>query len=379
MIFASHGHALALIQHKATSSSVSSSPMAAPPSARASTRIRTRWHRVPITPGSSSASSPATWRFIIPTTACSLNADASPSMPIAQVAYSAGSNLITLGGSASQSLAVSRTLSFFHPSDLAPTGSFHGINHYQGHLPLSVNHRSGHLLTQQSPPQLWHFRDQPLAEMWPGSDEGWSCHFFSDTTLLARGKGGFRTRSTCRIHGLPSRPVRLLRKATPSAPSTSPAGLIATAYSRNNLTTPGAVLSLWQATRRRVTEMWSRPAVAGRRNDGTMHLDFDESGNASCARCLRLAAISSSTTPAPAKCSTIRTRSLQSRLRRRTRHLIAISSELQPTTRKRAPSPSSTRRMAASSPRSITTAPSTPSPPRPTAASSPSAGPTTSS
>jgi WD40 repeat protein len=55
-------------------------------------------------------------------------------------------------------------------------------------------------------------------------------------------------------------------------------GLIATAYSRNSLTTPGAVLSLWQATKDGVTETWSRPGEIGRRSDGTMHLDFDAGG-----------------------------------------------------------------------------------------------------
>ena len=70
------------------------------------------------------------------------------------VAYSAGSNLITLGGSASQNLAVDRALSFLHPGDFAPTGTFHGITAYTGYLPLSVNHTSGHLLTPQSPPQI---------------------------------------------------------------------------------------------------------------------------------------------------------------------------------------------------------------------------------
>lgn len=114
-------------------------------------------------------------------------------MPISQVACSAGNNIITLGGSASQSLAVSRTLSFFHPRDLTPTGNFHGITADAGHLPLSVNHSSGHLLTQQSPPKLWHFPDQTLATLLPGSDEGWSCHFLTETELLARGESGLRT------------------------------------------------------------------------------------------------------------------------------------------------------------------------------------------
>jgi WD40 repeat protein len=55
-------------------------------------------------------------------------------------------------------------------------------------------------------------------------------------------------------------------------------GLIATAYSRNSLFTPGAVLSLWRATKDGVAETWSRPGEIGRSSDGTMHLDFDADG-----------------------------------------------------------------------------------------------------
>lgn len=197
-------------------------------------------------------------------------------MPIAQVAYSAGQNIILLGGSASQDLAVSRPLSLFHPSDLGPTGTFHGITAYTGYLPLSVNHSSGHLLTQQSPPQLWHLRDQPLAEIWPGSDEGWSCHFLSDTTLLARGKDGLGTRYDVSDPRDPKAlPSNFTKGHTVSAIHLA-SGFIATAYSRNGLTTPETVLELWQSTKDGVVKTGSRPAEL--KNDGTMHLDFDVKG-----------------------------------------------------------------------------------------------------
>ncbi|HBJ87354.1 MAG TPA: hypothetical protein DDZ88_26555 [Verrucomicrobiales bacterium] len=250
-------------------------------------------------------------------------------MPIAQVAYSAGSNLITLGGSASQSLAVDRSLSFLHPGDFAPTGTFHGITAYTGHLPLSVNHTSGHLLTQQSPPQLWHFPDQPLAEMLPGGDEGWSCHFLSDTELLARIAGGLRARLDLSAPRQPKpmgTPFAKSHAITAVHPAT---GLIATAYSRNSLTTPGSALSLWQSTKDGVTEKWSRPAE--REDDGTMHLDFDEKGG----RLLR-------TTPQPRNrliIHDIRTGDVLLDLKHDAYkaifagshgHIIAISSELQP-------------------------------------------------
>jgi len=278
MVFASHGHALALIQHEEYNLV----------GLKLTDGSRAFLERLNAHPNSM-APSPDYARLAIglisgevevyhANNGLKIKQQRVASMPVAQVAYSAGENVITLGGSASQNVAVSRALSLFHPSDLAPMGSFHGINHYPGHLPLSVNHRSGHLLTQQSPPQLWHFPDQPLAAMLTGGDEGWSCHFLSDTGLLARGEGGFRT---------------LLEVSDPRAPiaTGSPfakghavnavhpsSGLIATAYSRNSLTTPGAVLSLWQATKDGVAEKWSRPAVAGRRSDGTMNLDFDAGG-----------------------------------------------------------------------------------------------------
>ncbi len=53
-------------------------------------------------------------------------------------------------------------------------------------------------------------------------------------------------------------------------------GLIATAYSRNSLTTPGAALSLWQINQDGVTETWSLPSDSS--VSTTMHLDFDAEG-----------------------------------------------------------------------------------------------------
>jgi hypothetical protein len=253
-------------------------------------------------------------------------------MPIAQVAYSAGSNLITLGGSASQSLAVSRTLHFFHPSDLAPTGSFHGITDYIGHLPLSVNHRSGHLLTQQSPPQLWHLPDQPLAEMLPGGDEGWSCHFLSDTTLLARGEKASATRFDVSDPRQPAAIARRLAENHTISAVHLATGLIATAYSRNSLTTPGPALSLWQARRRRdVTE--NGPAPPNGRDATTAPCTSISTRveNASCARRRRPAAISSFTTPTPATVLHELKHEAYKAVFAGTRgHIIAISSELQP-------------------------------------------------
>lgn len=329
MIFASHGHVLALLQHQ-------DYVLTGLKLTDGSTAFRSRLNAHP----NSMAASPDHARLVIGLISGDMEVYHSnngllikrrrvASMPIAQVAYSAGSNLITLGGSASQSLAVSRTLHFFHPSDLAPTGSFHGITDYTGHLPLSVNHTSGHLLTPQSPPQLWHLTDQPLAEMWPGSDEGWSCHFLSDTTLLARGEKAYATHFDVSDPRNPiAMPAAIGEKHSISAVHL-PTGLIATAYSRNSLTTPGSALSLWQLNNNDITSKWSRPAELSA--DGTMHLDFDESG----ARLLR-------TTPSPHSQLIIHDSQTGAVLHdfkhdaykavfAGTRgHIIAISSELQP-------------------------------------------------
>lgn len=281
MVFASHGHVLALIQHQ-------DYVLTGLKLTDGSSAFRSRLNAHP----NSMAPSPDAARFVIGLISGDMEVYHAnngllikrrrvAAMPIAQVAYSAAGNLILLGGSGSQDVAVSRPMSLFHPSDLAPTGTLHGITAYTGHLPLSVNHSSGHLLTQQSPPQLWHVRDQPLAEVWTGSDEGWSCHFLSDITLLARGG-----RDSCTLYDASNPrdpkalPPSFTKGHTISAVHLA-GGLIATAYSRNSLTTPEAVLELWQSTEDGVVKKWSRPAEL--KNGGTMHLDFDESG----ARLLR--------------------------------------------------------------------------------------------
>jgi len=199
-------------------------------------------------------------------------------MPVSQVAYSAAGNVIILGGSASQNLVVDRPLSLLHPSDLAPTGTFHGIHAYPGHLPLSVNHRSGHLLTPQSPPQLWRLPDQALATMLTGGDEGWSCHFLSDNRFLARGEDGFRNLLDVSDPGMPVALGPPFAKRHAVNAVHLPTGLIATAYSRNSLATPDAVLSLWEITKEGVSEKWSRGGEGGRPIDSSMHLDFDTAG-----------------------------------------------------------------------------------------------------
>ena len=165
--------------------------------------------------------------------------------------------------------------------------------------------------------------------MLPGGDEGWSCHFLSDTELLARGEKAFATLFDVLDPRKPiAMPASIGEKHPVSAVHLA-TGLIATAYSRNSLTTPGSALSLWQFTKDDITSKWSHPAEVN--NDNTMHLDFDETG----ARLLR-------TTPQPRSrliTHDTRTGAVLHELKHDaykaifagTRgHIIAISSELQP-------------------------------------------------
>jgi serine/threonine protein kinase/WD40 repeat protein len=278
MAFASHGRALALIQHEdydlrglslADGSPVYRERLNAHPNSMAASPDRARL-AIGLVSGEIEVHHANNGVKILKKSVAS--------MPIAQVAYSAAGNVLFLGGGASQNLAVDRPLSLLHPSDLAPTGTFHGIHSYPGHLPFAVNHRSGHLLTAQSPPQLWHLPDQALAERWMGGDEGWSCDFLSDRCLLARGEKGFRNRLDLTD---PANPVVL---EPPFAKSHAiqavhlSSGMIATACSRNSLNTPGAALSVWQTTKDGLVEKWSLPADPGRQSDTTMHLAFDAAG-----------------------------------------------------------------------------------------------------
>lgn len=165
--------------------------------------------------------------------------------------------------------------------------------------------------------------------MLPGGDEGWSCHFLSDTELLARGEKAYATRFDVSDPRKPiAMPASIVEKHPISAVHLA-TGLIATAYSRNSLTTPGPALSLWHTTKDGVSEKWSRPAELSA--DGTMHLDFDETG----ARLLR-------TLPQPLSrliIHDVRSGEVLHELKHDaykavfagTRgHIIAISSELQP-------------------------------------------------
>lgn len=278
MAFASHGRALALIQHEdydlrglslADGSPVFHERLNAHPNSMAASPDRARL-AIGLVSGEIEVHHANNGVKILKKSVAS--------MPIAQVAYSATGNVLFLGGSASQNLAADRPLSLLHPSDLVPTGTFHGIHAYPGYMPLAVNHRSGHLLTAQSPPQLWHLPDQALAERWMGGDEGWSCDFLSDRCLLARGEKGFRNRLDLADPGNPVVLEPPFAKSHAIHAVHLPSGMIATAYSRNSLATPGSILSVWQSSDDGVVEKWSLPGEPGRGSATTMHLDFDAAG-----------------------------------------------------------------------------------------------------
>jgi hypothetical protein len=64
-----------------------------------------------------------------------------------------------------------------------------GPNFRSPFLQWSFNPASAHLLTLQSPPQLWHVPvGTELLRSEPDKEQGWSCAFVSDTVLLARFK-----------------------------------------------------------------------------------------------------------------------------------------------------------------------------------------------
>lgn len=146
MVFASHGKALALIQHQNYNLTGLKLTDGSP-------AFHSRLNAHP----NSMAASPDHARLVIGLISGDMEVYHSnngllikrrrvASMPIAQVAYSAGSNLITLGGSASQSLAVSRTLHFFSSRRLRPHRQL--PRHHRLHRPSAAQCES----PQRSPP-----------------------------------------------------------------------------------------------------------------------------------------------------------------------------------------------------------------------------------
>jgi WD40 repeat protein/tRNA A-37 threonylcarbamoyl transferase component Bud32 len=74
----------------------------------------------------------------------------------------------------------------WNASELTPVASFFGLKSGQP-SPWRFNAESGHLLTEDNPPQLWRIPvGRELVKLEQTSDLGWSGCFVSDTVLLAR-------------------------------------------------------------------------------------------------------------------------------------------------------------------------------------------------
>ncbi|MFN0075750.1 MAG: protein kinase domain-containing protein [Prosthecobacter sp.] len=99
------------------------------------------------------------------------------------VAWTRGNLLLTIGSERSFD-DVEMVLRLWEPERLAPRGTFFG---FEG-LTFSLNAASGFLLTPESPRQRWLIpAGLELARQTFRTEQGWSCHFLSDTVLLARG------------------------------------------------------------------------------------------------------------------------------------------------------------------------------------------------
>lgn len=194
---------------------------------------------------------------------------------IGQIAFTAGGNVLGLNGFNRTSTS-QRAVALLDYRRGVQLGVFHGFQSYPAYLPLRLHPTSGHLLTIQSPPQLWQFTDQqPLARIVPGGDLGWSCDFLTDSILLAR-KG----RSvTCRDVSDPAdiqeleTPFFNGHQITAAHPGS---GLFASAFGPEIYRNDGDSLLLNRLTGDGVREQWSLPALE---EDGiARELAFDAEG-----------------------------------------------------------------------------------------------------
>ncbi len=178
---------------------------------------------------------------------------------IGQIAFTAGGNVLALHGGNRESV-IPRAVALIDYRRQVSLGVLHGFHSHPAYLPLRPHPTSGHLLTLQSPPQLWQFTDQPLARIVPGGDLGWSCDFVSDSILLAR-KG----RSVaCRDVSDPSDIEELETPFFPGHQITAAhpgSGLFASAFGPEAYRNDGDSLLLNQLTRDGINKQWSLPAL----------------------------------------------------------------------------------------------------------------------
>ncbi len=178
---------------------------------------------------------------------------------IGQIAFTAGGNVLGLQG-LNRTSTSQRAVALLDYRRGVQLGVFHGFQSYPAYLPLRLHPTSGHLLTIQSPPQLWQFTDQPLARIVPGGDLGWSCDFLTDSILLAR-KG---SSVTCRDVSDPAdiqeldTPFFKGHQITAAHPDS---GLFASAFGPEIYRNDGDSLLLNRLTREGVKKQWSLPAL----------------------------------------------------------------------------------------------------------------------
>ncbi|GDY22261.1 hypothetical protein LBMAG56_36080 [Verrucomicrobiota bacterium] len=100
-----------------------------------------------------------------------------------KVAWTQDNHLLTMGSENSLT-SEAQVLRLWEPERLAARGTFFGLQS----TAWSLNAASGHLLTSQSPPQLWSFPvGVELCRKETKTEQGWSARFLSDSMLLARG------------------------------------------------------------------------------------------------------------------------------------------------------------------------------------------------
>ena len=210
--------------------------------------------------------------FIDPDTGKELHRAQLHTSIISSVGWTSGGHLLTIGGEG-EFEGGTKTLRLWDPQQFGPRGTFFGIPSLNPYLEASLDVESGYLLTKESPPQLWHVPDVPLAKVEDSSEQGWSCNFLSNQVLLAR-KGFELSRYDL------SNPAHLTEMA-PAYPTWHagsaahlPSGLFAIGKPiPSGPKGPPSSLQLMRLTSEGVSELWNRPQP----QEMTVHsMDFDE-------------------------------------------------------------------------------------------------------
>ena len=191
---------------------------------------------------------------------------------ISSVAWTGGGNLLVLGGVGDYG-DNSMALTLWEPARFAPRGVLFGITTDSPYMQAELNAGSGYMLTKQSPPQIWHIPDTPLARQEQQSEQGQSCHFLSDTVLLARSNHVLARYDVTD----PQHPVALppAYEANHNLSAAHPAG----GWFAIAMTVPGldSSVKLMQLTPEGIAQKWDLPMPALKTHMGrqTLCMDFD--------------------------------------------------------------------------------------------------------